>query len=89
MNRWRRIGGLLPVLLCGLLCLAGAARADGAEGGRSRTSLNDGWRYADGVQAGAERPAFDDGSWQAIVLPHTWNARDAFDKRAPYRRGEG
>ncbi len=88
MNRRRGIGGL-PVLLCGLLCLSGAAHAGVGGDGRSRNSLNDGWRYADGAQAGAEAPAFDDGSWQPIALPHTWNAHDAFDKRVPYRRGDG
>jgi len=89
VNRVRGTGGLLPVLLCGLLCLPGVAHAGGDEGGRSRTLLDEGWRYADGAQAGAEAPAFDDRDWQKISLPHTWNAKDAFDKRVPYRRGEG
>lgn len=89
MNRRRGIGGPLPVLLFALACAASVAQAAGGEGGRSRTLLDDGWRYADGAQAGAEAPAFDDRGWQAVALPHTWNARDAFDKRVPYRRGEG
>ncbi|HRN62727.1 MAG TPA: glycoside hydrolase family 2 TIM barrel-domain containing protein, partial [Luteimonas sp.] len=59
------------------------------DGGRLRTSLNEGWRYVDGPQAGAEAPGFDDAAWAGIRLPHTWNAGDAFDKRKPYRRGEG
>ena len=69
MNRRRGIGGQLPVLLCALACIAGVVHAAGGEGGRSRTSLNDGWRYADGAQAGAEAPAFDDRGWRAIALP--------------------
>ncbi len=89
MNRLRGIGGLLPVLACFLLCITDVAQAAGEEGGRSRTSLDEGWRYADGAHADAQARAFDDRGWQAIALPHTWNARDAFDKRVPYRRGEG
>ncbi len=79
------IGVLLWLLIHG----CGAALASDGDGGRSRTSLNEGWRYADGPQAGAESPAFDDAAWAGVRLPHTWNADDAFDKRTPYRRGEG
>lgn len=85
MTRAGGIGGLLLVLLCA----TASAQAAGDAGGRSRESINAGWRYADGPQAGAEAPAFDDGGWRAMDLPHTWNADDAFDKRTPYRRGEG
>ena len=79
------IGALLWLLISG----CGAALAADGDGGRSQTSLNEGWRYADGPQAGAEAPEFDDAAWTGIRLPHTWNADDAFDKRKPYRRGEG
>ena len=53
MNRLRGTGSLLLVLACLLPCMFVAARAAEGEGGRSRTSLNEGWRYADGVHAGA------------------------------------
>ena len=72
-----------------LACNTALAHPSGDDGVRSRTSLNAGWRYADGAQPGAERAGFDDSAWASIELPHTWNARDAFDKRTPYRRGEG
>ena len=79
------IGVLLWLLISG--CSVALA-ADG-DSGRSRTSLNAGWRYADGPQPGAESLGFDDAAWPGVRLPHTWNADDAFDKRKPYRRGEG
>ena len=68
-------------------CLVATPLAQGAT--RERLTLNQGWRYADGVQSGAQAPAFDDAGWTAVALPHTWNAHDGFDKRKPYRRGEG
>jgi beta-galactosidase len=77
-RRWQRAAALLLAL-----CLAAAA------GARTRTSLNQGWRFAPGEHAGADRAGFDDAAWQAVDLPHTWNAQDAFDKRQPYRRGAG
>lgn len=82
-----------PIAALALLLLASASALAVVPGGhgepRIRTSLNDAWRYADGAQPGAESPGFDDAGWQAVALPHTWNADDAFDKRVPYRRGEG
>ena len=84
-----RLASGIGVLLWLLISGCGAALAADGDGGRSQTSLNEGWRYADGPQAGAEAPEFDDAAWTGIRLPHTWNADDAFDKRKPYRRGEG
>lgn len=72
----------VAVLLLGL-CLALPA------GARVRTSINEGWRFAPGDHAEAADSGFDDARWQAVDLPHTWNAGDAFDKRKPYRRGAG
>ncbi|MCA0198171.1 MAG: DUF4982 domain-containing protein [Proteobacteria bacterium] len=87
MSRRGRTGRLGWLLLVCASCLGAAAGVHAGE--RTLASLNDGWRYADGAQAGAESPGFDDAGWQAVALPHTWNAGDAFDKRVPYRRGEG
>ena len=84
-----RLASGIGVLLWLLISGCGAALAADGDGGRSQTSQNEGWRYADGPQAGAEAPEFDDAAWTGIRLPHTWNADDAFDKRKPYRRGEG
>jgi beta-galactosidase len=38
---------------------------------------------------GAENPAYKDSDWQAISLPHTWNAFDVSDEKAGYWRGIG
>lgn len=56
---------------------------------RARFTINDNWRYAPGAIENAEAAQFDDSRWQRIDLPHTWNAADAFDKSAKYRRGIG
>jgi beta-galactosidase len=56
---------------------------------RTRVTINDDWRFAPGAIEGAERVEFDDGKWDRVHLPHTWNAGDAFDKTRPYRRGIG
>ena len=66
-----------------------AAQAQDDDDPRVRRSLNVGWRFAAVDIEGAERPAFDDRAWQAVDLPHTWNAQDALDEEAGYRRGVG
>lgn len=71
------------------LLLAFAALPAAAEKGRTRHTINDQWRFAPGAVEGAERFALDDRGWERVTLPHTWNAADAFDKRAKYRRGAG
>ena len=44
------------------------ARAGG--GVRSVENLNFGWRFHAGDGTGFEQPAFDDGSWRTVVVPH-------------------
>jgi beta-galactosidase len=70
-----------------LLIVLFAAASASAQ--RTQTSLNDGWRFWNGDAPGAEAPAFDDGDWERVDLPHTWNAEDAFDDEPGYRRGAG
>ncbi len=69
-----------------LLALLAAASASAQ---RTQTSLNDGWRFWNDDAPGAEAAAFDDGAWDRVDLPHTWNAADAFDDEPGYRRGAG
>ena len=52
---------------------------------RQVVSLNGGWRFMPADVAGAEAVAFDSGGWQAIDLPHSYNAADAGE--ADYYRG--
>ncbi|GJF33605.1 beta-galactosidase [Kitasatospora sp. NE20-6] len=56
---------------------------------RTWLSLNSDWRFHQGDVAGAQAPAFDDGAWSALSVPHTWNAQDGADGGGNYYRGVG
>lgn len=56
---------------------------------RQQVSLDAGWRFLRANTTGAEAPAFDDSSWAATSVPHTWNAADGQDGGADYYRGVG
>jgi beta-galactosidase len=89
---------LLMVLVLVLLPVArGAGAADGAplvdaKDVRTTTPLMDGWRFVldDALTDDAALGATGEG-WEAVRLPHTWNAKDAASTNAtkPYRRGLG
>jgi beta-galactosidase len=74
--------GLVAAIWCTALTAAALesraapAAGQGAATGEPRVSmeLSRGWRFrqADGL-SGVESNAFDDSSWAAIELPHTWN----------------
>lgn len=70
---------LLPSLL--VSAAAASPRAD--------QDLDSGWRFVRRDVPDAERPSFDDGGWQSVQLPHTWNARDGQDGGNDYYRGPG
>ena len=57
--------------------------------GRRLMSLDPGWRFLAGDDPHAPDSGFDDHSWQAVDLPHTWNAFDGQDGGNNYRRGAG
>jgi beta-galactosidase len=85
---------LYPLVLAGLFLLGGLgmrADAPGEAAAEVRTliDLNPGWRFHAGDQPGAQETGFDDSSWQAVDLPHTWNALDGEDGGNDYRRGAG
>ena len=43
-------------------------------GQRAVYNFNPGWKFVFGDQTGAgPKPGFDDSSWTAVSLPHTWN----------------
>lgn len=75
--------------LTGLILAVVTASLFAADSPRLRYTINDQWRYAPGPVERAHEPDFPDGSWEPVHVPHTWNAVDAFDKRARYRRGTG
>jgi hypothetical protein len=47
-----------------------------ADGVRLRASLDLGWRFHRGAAPGAEAPAFDDGAWRVVDVPHDWSLED-------------
>lgn len=53
---------------------------------RQRFVVED-WRFLAGDSTGAARVEFDDGDWERVRTPHTWNARDGQDGGNDYRRG--
>jgi beta-galactosidase len=81
-SRPRLAAGLVAAIcFAALACSAAEIGATPASGravapGEPRESieLNNGWRFrqAEGL-IGVESPAFDDSSWNAVELPHTWN----------------
>lgn len=56
---------------------------------RSDQLINAGWSFHLGDVTGAQAPAFDDSSWTALDLPHTWNNLDGQDGGNNYYRGSG
>jgi hypothetical protein len=63
-----------------LVLAAALAVAVPAHAARAVYDFNPGWRLAVGDPADAAAPAFDDGAWRAVSLPHAWNEDDAFRK---------
>ena len=47
--------------------------------------IMDHWRHATGEQLGAEAIDFDDSTWTAVDLPHSYNAADGADAGGYYR----
>jgi beta-galactosidase len=58
-------------------CLAFSGAAFAAAG--SRLNFNPDWKFVKADPPGAADPAFDDRSWSAVSLPHTFNDTDTFD----------
>jgi beta-galactosidase len=56
---------------------------------RQESSLNTGWKFLRSDASGAQAPAFNDASWSAVNVPHTWNAQDGQDGGNNYYRGIG
>lgn len=56
-----------------------------AQAARTSTPLDEGWRFQRADVAGAQASAFDDGAWEAVALPHTYNAVDGETGGTPYR----
>ena len=70
---------LLALLVSAGILLARPALADdhvpaGDAGARQVFELSEGWRFRFGdLPGGASGQRFDDGDWQQVTVPHTWN----------------
>ena len=79
----KKMFALAVVAAAALLFSAGDRAEVGLAGGpRATVNLNDGWQYAP-VDNGVT------GAWQAVNLPHSWNAKDTLDGDHKYRMGVG
>jgi len=56
---------------------------------RQSSNLDAGWRFLRGDAPGAQASTFNDSSWSAVNVPHTWNAQDGQDGGNNYYRGIG
>lgn len=56
---------------------------------RTDALLSSGWRFVREETTGAENITFDDSTWSAVSVPHTWNAQDGQDGGNNYYRGPG
>ena len=88
-------------LFCLLLVLAAGCAANGQRAtdstaatmnpipARQDVLIDDGWRFVRSDVGSAQAVGFDDAAWQAVDLPHTWNAQDGQDGTGHYYRGPG
>jgi beta-galactosidase len=81
MKPWRLILPTALTLATTIGAVTAARRAD--------VELDSGWRFIRQDVSGAEASAFDDGDWQTVTLPHTWNNLDGQDGGNDYYRGVG
>jgi beta-galactosidase len=63
-------------------------QAEGRSPGRKEKFDFD-WKFSKGDFPSAPAPAFDDGPWQKIDLPHDWSILDAFSKDNPTGKAGG
>ncbi|UCG89335.1 MAG: beta galactosidase jelly roll domain-containing protein, partial [Gemmatimonadota bacterium] len=70
------------VLLVVSSVAAGAVAQDGSQLPRQRLLMDYGWMFTTGDPAGAEDPAFDDGGWRSLDLPHDWSIEGPYDQNA-------
>src|SRR5690349_11333530 len=83
--------GIVALAQLAIRCAAPAPqRGDTTTQGRIVIDLADGWRFHLSDVQDAEQPDFDDSAWDAVTLPHTWNAQDGQDgPSTAYYRGIG
>jgi len=65
------------------------AQKSGGPGSRINYLINDNWRFSAADDASFARTDLEDGEWERVSIPHTWNVKDTFDDEPGYRRGAG
>lgn len=75
---------VLPAVLA-LLVLTSPVLAGDAQ----KVRLDGDWRFIRSDAQGAQAETFEDGTWEAVSLPHSWNAADWSAPNAGYYRGPG
>ncbi|GAA2833347.1 glycoside hydrolase family 2 TIM barrel-domain containing protein [Crossiella cryophila] len=91
MSRFRLFALVLSLVMVttGLVITAPVAAAYEAPLLRQHSGLDSGWRFTRADVPGAQAPGFNDSSWSAVSVPHTWNSRDGQDGGSNYHRGVG
>jgi beta-galactosidase len=56
---------------------------------RTRYAIDDNWKFSYGETNLAWSPSVSDADWEAVSIPHTWNAHDVVDDVPGYARGIG
>lgn len=51
----------------------------------SKESINESWQFIREDVSGAEQSGFSDTKWTKVNIPHTWNAKDAYEGKKYYR----
>lgn len=52
---------------------------------RKIESINAGWRFYKGDKEEAKNIGYDDGKWDKVNIPHSWNAQDGYKVKEYYR----
>ncbi|HVS54610.1 MAG TPA: glycoside hydrolase family 2 TIM barrel-domain containing protein [Opitutaceae bacterium] len=87
MSPHRHFRPLSVALVLVAALLLGSVGSAAETGARRQIPLRDGWRFHFGETPGAWQAAFDDQAWEAVAVPHTWNAADSTQPN--FKRGQG
>jgi len=74
MKTTKNVTTMLVIAL--VLAAVVATVSGGPESPRRRQPLMTDWKFLRGHATDAEKPAFDDGKWREVDLPHDWSIED-------------
>ena len=92
--RWPVGAALRPLPMAGrwlvlLVVLLGFGATAGRAQGRVTLRLNSGWLFRKDADRSLTPSNLPASGWEAVSLPHTWNAHDVLDDEPGYYRGAG